>query len=57
MVEVKLDGRELMESLTLRLSMPRAFGARMRIVGFLIRLAGAISPVRVEAKLIDADES
>lgn len=55
MAEAKLDAGELMDSLTITLKMPRAFGPRMWLVGRLIRLAAFISPVKVEAKLIDTD--
>jgi hypothetical protein len=57
MAEVKLDGSELMESLTITLRMPKAFGPRMWLVGWLIRLARFISPVRVEAQIIDVDHA
>ncbi|MGM4909134.1 hypothetical protein [Rhizobium sp. 768_B6_N1_8] len=53
MAEVKLDGGELVEHLTISLTMPRAFGPRLWVVGRLIWLAGLISPVKIDAKLID----
>lgn len=57
MAKVELDAGELMENLTLTLRMPRAFGPRMRMVGWLIRLAMLISPVKIEASLDDANEA
>jgi len=57
MAEVKLDAGQLMDSLTITLSMPKAFGLRMWLVGRLIRVAALISPVKVEAKLIDTDQA
>src|SRR5690606_18780145 len=42
---------------TLTLRMPRAFGPRMQVVGWLIRLAMLISPVKIEASLDDAGEA
>lgn len=55
MAEVKLDAGELTDSLTTTLKMPRAFGPRMWLVGRLIRLAAFISPVKVEAELVDTE--
>lgn len=57
MAKVELDASEVMESLTLTLRMPRAFGPRMRMVGWLIRFAMLISPVKIEASLDDANEA
>jgi len=57
MAEVKLDAGEVMEGLTLTLRMPRAFGARMWLVGRLIKLAMFNSPVKIEASLDDANEA
>lgn len=57
MAKLELDASEVMESLTLTLRMPRAFGQRMRMVGWLIRLAMLVSPVKIEASLDDANEA
>ena len=57
MAKVELDASEVMDSLALTLRMPRAFGPRMRMVGWLIRLAMLISPVKIEASLDDANEA
>lgn len=57
MAQVKLDASELTESLTITLRMPRAFGLRMLVVGWLIRVAMLISPVKIRASLDDADEA
>ncbi len=57
MAEIKLNAGELMESLTITLCMPKAFGPRMWLAGRLIRIAAFISPVKVEVKLIDADRA
>jgi hypothetical protein len=57
MAEVKLDASEVMESLSIRLTMPKAFGPRMWVAGRLIWLARLISPVKIEAKVVDGDEA
>ena len=57
MAEVKLDGSELMESLTITLRMPKAFGLRMWLVGRLIAVARVISPVTIKAIVDGADEA
>ena len=57
MAEVKFNADELTESLTITIRMPKAFGPRMWAVGRLIRLAAFISPVKIEAKLVDVNEA
>lgn len=57
MAEVKLDGGELMDQLTISLRMPRAFGFRMWIAGRLIALARAVSLVPIEARISDDDDA
>jgi hypothetical protein len=57
MADVKFNAGELMESLTITISMPKAFGLRMWVVGRLIRLVAFVSPVKIEAKLVDTDDA
>lgn len=45
-----------MQSLTISVRMPKAFGLRMWLVATLIDLAGMISPVKIEAVAVDEDD-
>ena len=57
MAELKADGKELLESVTISIRWPRAFGFRMWLTARLIAIAGIVSPVTIEADVIEAEET
>lgn len=53
MAEMNVNGKDLLQSLTISLRMPRAFGFRMRLTAAILALAGKVSPVEIEAEVIE----
>jgi hypothetical protein len=53
MAEVQIDGKELMQQITISLRMPPAFGFRMWLTARILALAGIVSPVQIEAEIHD----
>lgn len=53
--EMTIDGGELLNTLQIKIRWPRAFGFRMWLTVQVLRLAGFISPVEMDADLLDRD--
>jgi len=53
--EMTVEGKELLSSLRIKIRWPRTFGVRMRVTAALLWLAGCISPIAIDAKVVEAD--
>lgn len=55
MAELHIEGKQLLSSTTIKIRWPRAFGIRMRITAALLWLAGCVSPIEIDAEVIERD--
>jgi hypothetical protein len=56
MADMAMDGKELLGTLKIEIRWPRTFGFRMRLTAALIWLAGCVSPIKIEAEVIDREQ-
>ncbi|MDX0973548.1 hypothetical protein GOL21_28160 [Sinorhizobium medicae] len=53
MAEMTVNGKEVLQNLTISVCMPYAFGFRMRLTTAILALARKVSPVELEAEVIE----
>jgi hypothetical protein len=51
--EMTIDGKERLSTWTIKIRWPRAFGFRMWLTTMLILAAGQVSPVKIDAVIVD----
>jgi len=57
MAEAVVDGKEILSSLSIQIRWPRAFGFRVWLTSRILSLAGMVSPIEIDAELVQATPS